>query len=162
MSRKVNIWKEGYQIRDYYRAYGKQHGYNIGEKAFGDVLRSCFDQVIERLLRFENVDLPYRLGVCAIKDFKPCYQNVNGTTVKRGMIDWINTKKLWEEFPEKKLKVFVHQDLDRVYYFWHIYHLRGNRELRYYRLFPKKEFNKLLYHKFTLKENEAWQNNTLQ
>ncbi len=158
---RPRVQTSGYQLKEYYRHYRKATlDYTISEGTYGKIIRACMEQVIDRLMHFETVSLPHRIGECSIREYKPYYQQVHGRTIRRGLIDYPATLELWKECPDKIKKVYVQQDNKSVFYFKHR-HARGCRKpLEYYRLMPKAKIHKDIHHRLTLRKDDTiWRSN---
>jgi hypothetical protein len=93
-----------YGTEDYYKDFSKK-GINkdIDYKTYKIILESILTTIRDKMSStMYDFKLPFSLGRIIVRKYLPKVKIVNGEATRRLAPDWIATKKLWEEYPEKK------------------------------------------------------------
>lgn len=121
-----------YGVKDYYRSYHRTHKgtkNDLDLKKYSmildDVLKGIADAMSHQMYDFK---LPYSLGRIITRKYHPAvyYDEDGEPKIKRG-INWPETRKMWEEYPELYKKQFVYftNQHSNGYTFTIIYRKRG-------------------------------------
>ena len=104
--------KNSWGVYDAYKLIRKNKWFNIGrplkENEFYTIIRSINKYIAECLANGDTFIFPSRMGALELRKYPCGAKIVNGKLQVTYPIDWINTKKLWNEDKEaERKKIFV-------------------------------------------------------
>ena len=157
--------KRSHDSRNYYRWYKrrKDNNYNLTESQYSHILKDILEDLFEKMMNFEAINLPFNVGIIFIDKHDGGFQLEKGKMKRRDYIDWQKTKQVWEACPEERKKTYVFMGLKQVYYFKHKYKKHGFKNYKYFRIRLRKDLYKRIFHELTLNEKpNKWLNNMFQ
>lgn len=131
-SNRIHKVISDFGVKDYHKAYNKLYA-NTSKKLeyrkyadiLDDVLKGIASAMVDQMYDFK---LPFALGRIITRKYRPAIRyDDNGEPSMRLAIDWPETTKLWEEYPElhKKQYVYYTNPHSNGYMFTVIYRKRG-------------------------------------
>lgn len=104
------------QLKDKMRSRYFRNGGKLDRLVFDKVHRAVNTLIAEHVVNGEDVSLPYNMGYLGVVRQKlGLVHTATGPKVRK-VIDWIATRKEWENNPESKRKgTLIHLDFDYLY-----------------------------------------------
>lgn len=148
-----------YDTRDYFRYHRKKRGWRkaVREVMYRQMVIDMFTWLFEnRLMKFNRVRFPYRMGEAVIKERQAKFikNRKTGEIVKLCLVDWKKTRQLWaEDYAAKKRSVKVYLDLP--YYYKFRYETEKNDYLNamYYDMYLSPSLTERIFYEMTIKRD---------
>lgn len=105
-TRSKNKIKVDYGMKDYYEYYKDTYTESsVSKSTYNKIISAANDAIIELMLE-TGIDykLPHLGTTITIRKDKRVPKIVDGKVINTSPIDWVTTKKLWEQDPDAKEK----------------------------------------------------------
>jgi hypothetical protein len=151
MVRSKNKIQSDYGMKDYYKYYRENNpDSEVSRAKFNKIISTVNEEIIEMMLNdgFEY-KLPHINATLTIRKDKRKPTIKNGKVINPSPVDWVKTKKLWEEEPDtKEKKILVrHTNSHTSGYVFRIYLKKFGASIKnrsYYKFKPTRKFQRAL------------------